>query len=252
MKPRPEKRRQSQSRSAPRTRNGFWSTPVILGGAALALGALAALLLLSGRDEPAPVAADPQPPEVAELAPAPAAPRAPEPAPIPVARAADPAPAPPQRQITPRRRSEHDPPPAAVPASDEEEVVIVNEPGKEYPAGIDARDYIKALRDMGETEGIAAFPPPGTNPPKPGLIVPNDYAIPEGYERYYQYSDDGKPLEPILVYSPDYEFFDEQGNPVAIPEDRTVPADQAPPGLAVEILDPENPRDPDGLIGQTP
>lgn len=69
--------------------------------------------------------------------------------------------------------------------------MIENEPGKDFGPGIDARDYIEALREMGETEGIAAFPPPGTDPPKTGVIVPDDYELPVGYERYYQYSDDG-------------------------------------------------------------
>jgi hypothetical protein len=155
-------------------------------------------------------------------------------------------------RATPRRRQDVEAPPVVAAPGAEVEHVIENEPGKEYPRGIDARDYIKALRDAGETEGLAAFPPPGTNPPKAGVIVPDDYQLPEGYERYYQYSDDGKPLEPILLYSPDYEFLDEQGNPVAIPEDRAVPADQAPPGLPVRILDPEKPLDPERLIDRTP
>lgn len=134
----------------------------------------------------------------------------------------------------------------------EEEVdeVIDNEPGREFPRGIDAADYIQKLRDMGETEGIAAFPPPGTNPAKAGVVVPEDYELPEGYERYYQYSDEGKPLEPILLFSPEYDFFDEEGNPVAISEDRVVPGDHAPEDLPVEILDPESPRETGGLIGQ--
>ena len=105
---------------------------------------------------------------------------------------------------------------------------------------------------MGETEGIAAFPPPGTSPPKTGVIVPDDYDLPEGYERYYQYSDDGKPLEPILVYSPDYEFFDEQGDPIPIPEGRAVPPERAPPDLPIEMLDPANPVDSGRLIDQNP
>ena len=113
--------------------------------------------------------------------------------------------------------------PAALEEDPEE--VIENEPGREFPRGIDAADYIQKLRDMGETEGIAAFPPPGTNPAKAGVVVPEDYELPEGYERYYQYSDDGKPLEPILLFSPEYDFFDEDGNPVVIPEDRVVPGD---------------------------
>jgi hypothetical protein len=156
-------------------------------------------------------------------------------------------PAPPalEREATPDRVAA-----AATPAVEEEEEVIDNVPGKEFPRGIDAAEYIQKLRDMGETEGIAAFPPPGTDPPKAGVVVPDDYDVPEGYERYYQYTDDGKPLDPILLFSPEYDFFDDQGNPVPIPEDRVVPPDQAPGDLPVEILDPESPREPGGLIGQ--
>jgi hypothetical protein len=82
------------------------------------------------------------------------------------------------------------------------------------------------------------------------VVVPDDYELPEGFERYYQYTDDGKPLDPILRFSPDYDFFDGQGNPIPIPEDGIVPTDQAPEDLPVEVLDPENPRDAGGLIGQ--
>lgn len=134
----------------------------------------------------------------------------------------------------------------------EEEEVIENVPGKEYPPDVDAAQYIQRLRDMGETEGIAAFPPPGTDPPKVGVVVPDDYAVPEGYERYYQYTDDGKPLEPILLFSPEYEFFDDEGNQIPVPEDRVVPPDQVPSGLPVQMLDPESPRDPGGLIQRSP
>jgi len=35
-----------------------------------------------------------------------------------------------------------------------------------------ARDVIQGLRASGETRGIAAFPPPGTDPIKTGLVVP--------------------------------------------------------------------------------
>jgi hypothetical protein len=154
------------------------------------------------------------------------------------------------RRITPRLRT--DPKLRPADAGIELEDVIENEPGEDFGPGIDARDYIEALREMGETEGIAAFPPPGTDPPKSGVIVPDDYEMPEGYERYYQYSDDGKPLDPILVYSSDYEFLDEQGDPIPIPEDRVVPPEIAPPDLPLEMLDPESPIESGHLIDQTP
>lgn len=135
-------------------------------------------------------------------------------------------------------------------AVDNAEVVIDNLPGRDYPRGIDAAEYIQALRDMGETEGLAAFNPPGTNPPRAGIIVPDGYAVPEGFARYHQSTDDGVALAPILIYSPDYDFFDADGNPIEVPDDRVVRAEHAPDDLRIEMLDPEQPRQPSGLIGQ--
>jgi hypothetical protein len=88
---------------------------------------------------------------------------------------------------------------------------------------IDAAPVIDALHEAGVHDGIAAFPPPGTDPPKSGVIVPETWALPEGYVRHYQTTDDGKPLPPILMFHPDYEFADENGNPIVVPEDRVVP-----------------------------
>lgn len=102
---------------------------------------------------------------------------------------------------------------------------------------IDAREVIEALVAAGETEGIAAFPPPGTNPPKSGIIVPEDFQLPEGYVRHHQTTDDGEALEPILMFSPDYEFLDPSGNPIKVPDDLVVPPDLAPPGLPIRILE---------------
>lgn len=85
--------------------------------------------------------------------------------------------------------------------------------------------------------GTALFPPPGTNPPKPGIIVPDDFELPTGYVRYHQTTDDGKDLAPILTFHPDYEFVDEAGQPVQVPADLVVPPELAPPGIPVEILE---------------
>lgn len=85
--------------------------------------------------------------------------------------------------------------------------------------------------------GIGLFPPPGTKPPQPGIIVPDDYQLPPGYIRYYQTTDDGRSLRPVLAFSPDYDFVDANGNPVEIPESRIVPPEMAPPGLPVEMLE---------------
>jgi hypothetical protein len=51
------------------------------------------------------------------------------------------------------------------------------------PPELDARDVIEYLRSRGERTGIAAFEPPGTDPPKSGIIVPDDFPLPEGYVR---------------------------------------------------------------------
>lgn len=242
----------AQGRRPARSRAAAGSAPVIAGVVALALSALVALLFLCGPPEPAAVDVALQSQARTEAMPAPPVARAEEADPSRLRESDAPAVAERRLRVTPRRRSDLQAAAAEPEPGAEVEEVIENEPGEELPPGIDAGDYIRFLREMGETEGIAAFPPPGTSPPRAGVIVPDDYALPEGYERYYQYSDDGKPFAPILVYSPDYEFFDEQGEPIHIPEDRLVPPDQAPPDLPVEILDPESPLDPEGLIDPLP
>ena len=100
-----------------------------------------------------------------------------------------------------------------------------------------AAELIEALHERGIYDGIAAFPPPGTSPPLEGLAVPEDYALPEGYVRHYQATDDGQRIEPILMFSDDYDFFDEHGNPLPIPEDRVVPPHLAPPGLPISNVE---------------
>ena len=105
-----------------------------------------------------------------------------------------------------------------------------------------ARDMIAGLRATGETGGLAAFPPPGTVPIKVGLVVPDGYELPPGYMRYYQNTDDGRRLEPILMFSPDYDFVDADGKPVALPKDGVVPPEMAPPGLPQRLLEPPKTR----------
>jgi hypothetical protein len=85
--------------------------------------------------------------------------------------------------------------------------------------------------------GIALFPPPGTDPIKRGIVVPEGFELPEGYVRHYQATDDGEPLPAILMFHPDYDFVDEHGAPLEIPADRIVPPEMAPAGLAIEMLD---------------
>jgi hypothetical protein len=100
-----------------------------------------------------------------------------------------------------------------------------------------AAELIKALRDSGETGGIAAFNPPGTSPPLQGLAVPEDFELPEGYVRHHQVTDEGESIEAILMFSPDYVFRDADGTVIPIPEDRVVPADLAPPGLPIRQIE---------------
>ena len=113
---------------------------------------------------------------------------------------------------------------------------ITPTPGPDGKPQLDAAPVIRALNAAGVHEGIAAFPPPGTDPPKSGVIVPDGFELPEGYVRYYQSTDDGEALPPILMFHPDYAFTDEQGNPIAVPENRIVPPELVPPGLDATLL----------------
>jgi len=113
---------------------------------------------------------------------------------------------------------------------------VTPEKGPDGKPRLDAAPVIDALNRAGIHDGIAAFPAPGTDPPKTGVIVPDGVELPEGYVRHYQTTDDGEPLPPILMFHPDYTFTDEQGNVVALPPDRVVPPELVPPGIPVQIL----------------
>jgi hypothetical protein len=97
-------------------------------------------------------------------------------------------------------------------------------------------EVIEALRASGEHGGLAAFNPPGTSPPLMGLAVPEDFELPPGYVRHHQVTDAGEPIEAILMFSPDHVFRDADGQPIAIPEDRVVPPELAPPGLPIRPI----------------
>lgn len=107
-------------------------------------------------------------------------------------------------------------------------------------------EVIERLHDAGIHEGLGAFNPPGTSPPMIGLAVPEDFVLPEGYVRHYQATDDGQRIEPILMYSPDFAFFDSNGQPMVIPENRVVPGNMAPPGLAIRPIKIPEPLEPGG------
>jgi len=105
-------------------------------------------------------------------------------------------------------------------------------------------EVIDRLHQAGVTGGLAAFSPPGTRPPLIGLAVPEDFPLPEGYVRHYQATDDGQRIEPILMFSPDHEFVDAANRPVAIPKDRVVPPELAPPGLPIRRIVIPAPTEP--------
>ena len=90
--------------------------------------------------------------------------------------------------------------------------------------------------DSQELVGIEVFPPLGTKPNLTGIIVPDDFELPPGYVRHYQTSDDGRQLEPILMFHPKRRPVDSQGNPIDVPDDRIVPPELAPEGLSVRML----------------
>jgi len=90
----------------------------------------------------------------------------------------------------------------------------------------------------GEKSGIQLFPPPGTKPIKVGILVPEDFELPPGYVRHYQATDDGERVPAILMFHPDFHPVDANGTPIALPEDRVVPPDLAPPGMPIELLTP--------------
>ena len=107
-------------------------------------------------------------------------------------------------------------------------------------------EVIARLNKAGVHTGLGAFSPPGTSPPMLGLAVPEDFELPEGYVRHFQATDDGQRIEPILMFSPDYEFLDGAGRPIRLPPDMVVPPNMAPPGLPIRqirIPPPLQPKD---------
>ena len=106
---------------------------------------------------------------------------------------------------------------------------------------LQARDVIPALVASGAKTGIAVFPLPGTDPLKPGIIVPEDFDLPEGFVRHYQTDDNGKRLPPILIVHPDYDLVNERGEIVPLPDGRMVPPELAPAGMPIRMLEVPKP-----------
>jgi len=104
-------------------------------------------------------------------------------------------------------------------------------------------EVIDRLHQAGVRSGLGAFSPPGTRPPLVGLAVPEDFPLPDGYVRHHQATDDGQRIEPILMFAPDRQWVDAAGQPIAIPKDRVVPPELAPPGLPVRRIKIPAPAD---------
>lgn len=121
-------------------------------------------------------------------------------------------------------------PPAAqdMPSNDPDDLATYFQPGDPEPTGA---QVIEALQQAGVRTGLGAFNPPGTSPPLVGLAVPEGYELPPGYVRHHQVTDEGVAIEPILMFSPDFILHDAQGRPIAMPADRVVPPELAPPGM---------------------
>lgn len=97
-------------------------------------------------------------------------------------------------------------------------------------------EVIARLNAAGVHTGLGAFSPPGTKPVLVGLAVPEDFVLPQGYVRHYQATDDGQRVEAILRFAPDVQLFDAARRPVAMPKDRVVPPELAPPGLPIRRI----------------
>jgi len=97
-------------------------------------------------------------------------------------------------------------------------------------------EVIQRLHAAGVRTGLGAFNPPGTRPPLIGLAVPEHFELPPGYVRHHQATDDGQRIEPMLMFSPDMQTVMINGRNVAVPADRIVTPELAPPGLPIRRI----------------
>ena len=137
------------------------------------------------------------------------------------------------RRSSPTQPMDTSPGPDDLPSGDPNDIATYVSPTDPEPT---AAEVIQALHDIGDHTGIGAFNPPGTSPALQGLAVPDDFNLPSGYVRHHQVTDEGEPLEPILMFSPDVVFVDAAGHEVPIPESRVVPPEMAPPGLPIRVI----------------
>ena len=103
---------------------------------------------------------------------------------------------------------------------------------------------IDGLHQRGIHTGLGAFSPPGTSPPLVGLAVPDDFALPKGYVRHHQATDDGQRIDAILMFAPGFQLTGPDNKPVAMPANRVVPPELAPPGLPIRRIVIPPPNDP--------
>jgi hypothetical protein len=97
-------------------------------------------------------------------------------------------------------------------------------------------EVIRRLHAAGVHGGLGAFNPPGTRPPLVGIAVAEDFALPPGYVRHHQFTDDGQRIEPILMFSPDHPLVAAAGQAAAQPQDLVVPPALAPAGLPIRHI----------------
>lgn len=95
---------------------------------------------------------------------------------------------------------------------------------------------IERLHQAGIHTGLGAFNPPGTRPNLVGLAVPEDFVLPPGYVRHHQSTDDGQPVEAMLMFAPDAKLFNAAHQPIVLPQNRVVPPELAPPGLPLRYV----------------
>jgi hypothetical protein len=115
-----------------------------------------------------------------------------------------------------------------LPSNDPNDLAAYFQPGDPEPTG---KQVIEALQQAGVRTGLGAFNPPGTSPPLLGLAVPEGFELPPGYVRHHQVTDEGVPIEPVLMFAPGFTLRDARGRPIAMPDDRIVPPELAPPGM---------------------
>jgi hypothetical protein len=194
-------------------------TRVLLGAGLVVAVAVSWALWGPGRAAPSPVAAMPQ---TVVMRPAAAAANPP-----PHQRAVQALPA---AVATPALRE------LPAPRGDPDDLASYFREGDDVP---DAATLIKAMHQAGVRTGIGAFNPPGTSPPLEGLAVPADFALPPGYVRHHQVTDEGEIIEAILMFSPDLVLRDARGQPIPLPENLVVPPGLAPPGLPIRWVRPD-------------